>query len=85
MPDTASLDTMKSNLEVLVAWFPPARGAWLPAQRMTTNSFLNRSPKLTGWSADNVLLTWIANPANDENGSPTAPNQIWSAQWNGSA
>ena len=85
LPDSATLDMMKSNLEVSVAWFNPATDAWLPAQRMTTNGFLDRSPKLAGRSTDNVLLTWIANPANDENGGPAAPNQIWSARWNGVA
>lgn len=85
LPDTATLDAMKANLEVSAAWFDPKTGGWSPAWQATTNGFLDRSPKLAGRSQDNVLLTWIANPANDENGSPTAPNQIWSARWNGNA
>lgn len=83
-PDTATLDDMIMNLEIAVAWYSPASQSWLPAVRMTTNSFLDRSPKLAGRTTNKVLLTWIANPANDINGSSTAPNQIWSAQWNGS-
>ncbi|MHB8524118.1 MAG: carboxypeptidase regulatory-like domain-containing protein [Limisphaerales bacterium] len=85
LPDSATLDLMKSNLEVSVAWFNPNTGTWLPAWQVTTNSFLDRSPKLAGRSKDNVLLTWVANPANDENGGPTSPNQVWSARWNGGA
>jgi hypothetical protein len=85
LPDSATLDEMKANLEISVAWFDAAAGAWLPAWQVTTNSFLDRSPRLAGQTKDNVLLTWVANPANDENGSTTAPNQIWSAWWNGTA
>jgi hypothetical protein len=82
-PTNAALSDMVSNLEVSVAWYSPAAQAWLPAQRMTTNYFLDRSPKLAGRTPDNVLLTWVSNPANDTDGSPSAPNQIWSARWNG--
>ena len=82
-PTNAALSDMVSNLEVSVAWYSPAAQAWLPAQRMTTNYFLDRSPKLAGRTPDNVLLTWVSNPANDTDGSVSAPNQIWSAQWNG--
>jgi hypothetical protein len=84
-PDTAALSDMVSNLEVSVAWYNPTAGTWLAARQMTTNSFLDRSPKLAGRTKDNLLLTWISNPANDTDGSAAAPNQIWSAKWNGTA
>jgi hypothetical protein len=84
-PDTAVLSDMVSNLEVSVAWYDPTAGTWLAALQMTTNSFLDRSPKLAGRAKDNMLLTWICNPANDTDGSAAAPNQIWSAKWNGVA
>jgi hypothetical protein len=83
-PDTATLGDMETNLEISVAWFNPKTGAWLLSQQITTNSYIDRSPKLAGRSTNNILLTWIANPANDANGSSTAPNQIWFAKWNGS-
>jgi hypothetical protein len=83
-PDTAGLTDMETNLEVSVAWYNTSSKTWQPALQMTTNSFLDRSPKLAGRSPNNVLLTWVSNPANDVNGSSTSPNQIWSAQWNGS-
>lgn len=82
-PTNATLTNMETSLEIAAAWFNPASQTWLPALRMTTNSFLDRSPKLAGSATNNVLITWIANPANDMNGSSSAPNQIWSAQWNG--
>ncbi|MGA2865485.1 MAG: DNRLRE domain-containing protein [Verrucomicrobiota bacterium] len=81
-PDTAALSNMVSNLGVSVAWYDPAAG-WFPAQSMPTERCLNRSPKVAGRSPDNVLLTWVSNPANDLSGSTTAPNQIWSARWDG--
>jgi hypothetical protein len=82
-PTNATLSDMVSNLEVSVAWYSPALKAWLPARNMTTNHFLDRSPKLSARNPDNVLLTWVSNPANDTDGSASAPNQIWSEQWNG--
>ena len=84
-PDTATLSDMVSNLEVSVAWYDPTGGTWLAARQMTTNSYLDRSPRLAGRAKNNLLLTWISNPANDTDGSATAPDQIWSAKWNGSA
>lgn len=83
LPNTTTYDDMKSNLEISVAWFDRSTGAWLPAQRMTTNSFLDRSPKLAGRAKDSVLLTWVSNPSNDASGNAIATNQIWAAKWNG--
>ena len=52
---------------------------------MTTNGYLDRSPRLAGPSATNLLLVWVANTNNDLQGSAASPNQLWSATWNGSA
>ena len=84
LPDTIPYEGMKSNLEVSVAWYNPV-GGWQTPRRMTTNDFIDYSPKLAGRNPSNVLLTWVANPANDAAGSTLAPNQLWSAVWNGSA
>jgi len=84
-PDSATLGDMETNLEVSVAWLNPVATNWVSVQQMTTNGFLDRSPRLAGRTKDNVLLTWIANGASDPNGSGAAPNQIWSAKWDGSA
>ena len=84
-PDTATVGDMETNLEISVAWLNPNTGTWLSVEQISTNDYLDRSPKLAGPGTNNVLLTWIANPANDVNGSSTAPNQIWFAKWNGSA
>ncbi len=84
LPDTVTYAGMESNLEVSVAWYKPTTG-WQTARQMTTNNFIDHSPKLAGKNTNNVLLAWIANPANDAGGGTTMPNQIWSAKWNGSA
>lgn len=83
LPDTIAYGGMESNLEVSVAWYNPAAG-WQTARQMTTNSYIDHSPKLAGKSTNNVLLTWISNPANDAGGSTVVPNQIWFSKWNGS-
>jgi hypothetical protein len=82
--NNATLSNMETNLEIAAAWYKPGSG-WQAARQMTTNSYIDRSPKLAGRSTNNVLLTWIANTANDPAGSTVAPNQIWSAKWNGIA
>ena len=83
-PDSVSYAGMESNLEISVAWYKPATG-WQTAQMLTANNYISHTPKLAGRSTNNVLLTWISNPANDAGGSSVEPNQIWSAKWNGSA
>ena len=83
-PDSVSYAGMESNLEISVAWYKPATG-WQTAQMLTANNYISHTPKLAGRSTNNVLLTWISNPANDAGGSSVEPNQIWSSKWNGSA
>ncbi|MBI4324891.1 MAG: carboxypeptidase regulatory-like domain-containing protein [Chloroflexi bacterium] len=84
LPDTATFDDMKANLEIKAAFFNPATPQWQPARQFTTNSFLDRSPKIAGTAKDNVLLVWAANPAKDTTGSATNANQLWFTRWNGS-
>lgn len=85
LPDNTPFAGMKTNLEISVAWFDPASGSWLPQLTLTTNAFLDRSPKLAGPARDSVLLTWVANPTSHLTGNAAEPNQIWSARWDGVA
>ena len=84
LPETAQFEDMVKNLEISVARYNPTKKAWTGAKRLTTNGTLDRSPKLGGVSSNNILLTWVANAANDIRGSATAPNTLWSSTWNGS-
>ncbi|MBI5192349.1 MAG: choice-of-anchor D domain-containing protein [Nitrospirae bacterium] len=83
MPDTATFDDMVQNLEISAAHYNPQTGQWSGAQRLTSNSYLDRSPKMAGKTGDNIILTWISNETNDLSGSATAPNNLWYSKWDG--
>jgi hypothetical protein len=83
LPDTASFQSMTTNLEIAVAWWDALKAAWQPMQMLTTNHFLDRSPKLAGRSRDNVLLVWTANATSHITGSATEPNQLLFSRWSG--
>ncbi len=83
-PDTAVFEDMVENLEIAFASYDGTVGTWNNPTQLTSNPYLDRSPKLAGNDSDDVLLTWIANPDNNLMGTSTEPNQIWSAFWNGS-
>ncbi|MBN2508198.1 MAG: hypothetical protein JXQ71_16055, partial [Verrucomicrobia bacterium] len=86
LPDTATLDDMKAGLEIAVAWYDATANEWGSTQSQmnrSTNSWLDRSPKLAGRSRDNVLLVWTANPSNHITGTATEPNELLASTWNG--
>lgn len=78
---TATLDQMKSGLEVKVAFFDPTLKRWGAATRLTTNPVMDRSPRLAGASADDVLVTWISEPAPSAGFGST--NEVWFSRWDG--
>jgi hypothetical protein len=82
LPETASFEDMKANLEIAVSWFNPVSNRWQAAQGVTANTNLDRSPKLAGRSKDDVMLVWISNLSNHTSGGSAAPNQLWCARWN---
>lgn len=85
LPDSATFDGMKTNLEVAAAWWNPQTTNWLPAVNLSTNGFLDRSPKLAGISRSNVLLVWTANETSHITGGAAEPNSLLFSKWNGSA
>ena len=85
LPATAGFPDMLKNLEISVARYSPATKQWLGARKLTSNSNLDRSPRLAGVASNNVLLTWISNSANDARGSAAAPNVLKFTRWNGTA
>jgi hypothetical protein len=76
---------MAANLEISAAWFDQAARKWLPARRLTSNQHLDRTPKVSGKSPDNVLMVWVANEANDIFGGAEKPNKLLFCRWNGNA
>lgn len=80
LPTTATFDDMKTGLEVSAAFYDPASRTWQTAQRLTTNTHLDRNPKIAGPNRNDVMVVWVSNAANELNGSATKPNQIWFAK-----
>lgn len=83
--DTATFPEMLSKMEISVAVFNPVTSSWNPAVRLSSNSVLDRSPKLAGTVKNNLLLTWISNDQDDLSGSAAKPNKLWYARFNGAA
>lgn len=78
-----TLESLTSNLEIAAAWFDPGTAQWSPAQRLTANGYLDRSPIASGPSRDKVLLVWVANPDNDIFGGQLKPNSLYCSRWDG--
>ncbi len=81
-PDDATFDDMKARLEISVGRYDPQTETWT-VQRLTTNGYLDRSPKVAGSSADDVIVVWIANEDNDIRGGAGSPNRIYWSKWQG--
>jgi|GEM_PF-2347177 len=83
--DTATIEEMARNLEISTSIFNPLTKAWEGFQRLTSNDHLDRNPKISGISKNDVLLTWVSNEANDLLGSASNPNKLWYSRFDGSA
>jgi hypothetical protein len=82
LPDTATFDNMVHNLEISAAVYDPTAKIW-QAQRMTSNGYLDRSPKLSGISKNDVMLIWISNEDDGLSGSSNSVNKLWYSLFNG--
>jgi hypothetical protein len=83
IPEGATFDDMKVNLEILVSFYDAVTKQWQSFQRLTDNGYLDRSPKLAGKTGDNVLLVWLSNETNHLTGDAANPNKLWFTKWNG--
>ena len=83
LPDTVPFEGMTTNLEVAAAWYNGGTATWLPMHSLTTNNWLDRSPKLAGISRSNVLMIWTENTASHLTGNATATNNLWFTRWGG--
>lgn len=79
LTDTAQFEDSVKNLEIAVASYNAQTQQW-QTQRLTDNTYLDRSPKLAGING-NAIVTWVSNETNDLMGSATHPNQLWFAQY----
>ncbi|MFA5354039.1 MAG: hypothetical protein WC291_07405, partial [Thermodesulfovibrionales bacterium] len=85
LPDTATFDEMKQNLDIAAAAYNPTTKTWSGQRAITNNSYLDIAPKLSGQKKGNVMLLWAANEANEIMGSSTAPVTLRYAKYNGSS
>jgi hypothetical protein len=83
LPTNADITDVTTNLEIATAFYDAMTGTWQPMQRLTTNNFLDRSPRIAGKSGTNLMLVWVSNTNNDLEGSATNVNQLWFSTWNG--
>ncbi|OPZ91068.1 MAG: hypothetical protein BWY73_01181 [candidate division TA06 bacterium ADurb.Bin417] len=79
LPDTAGFEEVKQNLEICAALYDPAAGAWLPPHRFTTNNYLDRNPKISGFDRNHLLVLWTANPNNHVTGNAANPNSMYAS------
>ena len=82
--DSDSFNDVLKALEISVASYDPNRREWALFRRMTLNSYLDRSPLISGPTKDKVMLIWIANEFNNLRGNETAPNKLYFSIFNGS-
>ena len=66
----AALTDIMTNLEIATAFYDPVAGAWQPMQQLTTNNYLDQSPRIAGPSESNLMLVWVANTKNDSKEAP---------------
>lgn len=83
LSDTATLEGLMSNIEISTSSYDPQTNRWAQAQSLTSNGYMDRSPKLAGSKADNTIVVWISNDKNDPEGNSGQPNTLWFSKWNG--
>ncbi|MCK4660180.1 MAG: matrixin family metalloprotease, partial [Phycisphaerae bacterium] len=85
LPDETDLETMLSHLEIAVAEYDEVGQTWSSQTFLTSNDYLDRSPRLS--AADNglAMLAWVSNAANDPVGSSGLPNVVNYTLWDGSS
>ncbi len=62
LPDNASFEQMKQNLEICVSLYNPQTKIWSAPYTLTNNNYLDRSPKIRGSNTGNLMVIWIAKP-----------------------
>ncbi len=82
--DETTMDEVMAQQEIAVSLYDAAANAWGAPSRLTSNGYLDRSP-LAAAVGNKVMTVWIANEQNDMFGSPTKPNTIRYAIFNGTS
>jgi len=77
------MEEMKGKSEIAVARYNTANGTWGAQTSLTSNGYLDRSPRIATAANGTAMLTWVANAANDPIGSATNPNTVRFAAFDG--
>lgn len=79
----ADFTAMVTNLEIETAFYNPVVSTWQRIQKLTTNNYLDRTPRIAGPAETNLMLVWVANTNNDLEGNNTNTNELLFSTWNG--
>jgi len=85
LPDDAGLEAMLPILEIYAARYDGTGGTWSGAARITSNGYLDGTPRIASATDGTALLAWVSNPDNDVIGSLEHPNVIMSSEWDGAS
>ncbi|MBU0640930.1 MAG: hypothetical protein KKB50_18865, partial [Planctomycetes bacterium] len=79
---SCKLNELKGKTEIAVAMY--TGWAWGAQTILTSNTILDRSPRVATSSDGTAMLTWVSNATNQEIGDPNNPNDIQYAGYDGS-
>ncbi len=82
--ETADMDDILAQQEISVCLFDSSAGSWGQANNLTSNTHLDRTPKLAV-SGNRALVVWVSNPDNDLLGSVSSPNTIQYSIYDGAS
>ncbi|MCK4659930.1 MAG: carboxypeptidase regulatory-like domain-containing protein [Phycisphaerae bacterium] len=85
LPEETDLETMVSHLEIAVAGFDETTQTWSSQVNLTSNGYMDRSPRLSAADNGQAMLTWVSNASNHPIGTATEPNTVHYCLWDGSA
>ena len=77
LSESAVFDDMLSNLEISVAFYNPLESSWTDVTCLTSNGFLDRSPRLSGPDKNTLAAVWISSPGNQTVADGENPDKIY--------
>ncbi|MCK4658147.1 MAG: carboxypeptidase regulatory-like domain-containing protein, partial [Phycisphaerae bacterium] len=83
LPAEADAETMAVHLEIAVADFDDSTQTWSAQTNLTSNGYLDRSPRLFVGANGHAMLTWVSNAFNDPIGSAAEANTVHYCLWDG--
>jgi hypothetical protein len=70
------------SMEIAYAVMDPALGTWSAPLLVTSNNYLDHSPRLAADTNGNIMLAWVANEGNEMIGTTNSPGRIRAVKWN---